>query len=75
MAEVWAIRYEMAIDDVLSRRVRLFCFRCSCSDSCFRKVSQLLAEELGYDDVWAETKQPNLKKLANGFLLPEFQIK
>jgi hypothetical protein len=34
----------------------------------------LLAEELGTDDVWAETKQPNLKKLANGFL-PEFQIK
>jgi glycerol-3-phosphate dehydrogenase len=69
MAEVvWAIRYEMArtIDDVLSRRVRP-CFRCSCSDSCFRKVSQLLAEELIMMMFGQKTKQPNLKKLANGF--------
>ncbi len=74
---VWAIRYEMArtIDDVLSRRVRLLFLDARAAITVSEKVAQLLAEELGYDDVWAEDQTTQFKKLANGFLLPEFQIK
>jgi glycerol-3-phosphate dehydrogenase len=78
MAEVvWAIRYEMArtIDDVLSRRVRLLFLDARAAIAVSEKVAQLLAEELGYDDTWAEDQTAQFKKLANGFLLPEFQIK
>jgi glycerol-3-phosphate dehydrogenase len=77
MAEVvWAIRYEMArtIDDVLSRRVRLLFLDARAAIAVSEKVAQLLAEELGYDEAWAEDQTVQFKKLANGFLLPEFQI-
>jgi glycerol-3-phosphate dehydrogenase len=74
---VWAIRYEMArtIDDVLSRRVRLLFLDARAAITVSEKVAQLLAEELGYDENWAKDQAVQFKKLANGFLLPEFQIK
>jgi glycerol-3-phosphate dehydrogenase len=78
MAEVvWAIRYEMArtIDDVLSRRVRLLFLDARAAIAVSEKVAELLAEELGYDQVWVEEQTVQFKKLANGFLLPEYQIK
>jgi glycerol-3-phosphate dehydrogenase len=74
---VWAIRYEMArtIDDVLSRRVRLLFLDARAAIAVSGKVAQLLAEELGYDETWAEDQAAQFKKLANGFLLSDFQIK
>jgi len=77
MAEVvWAIRHEMArtIDDVLSRRVRLLFLDARAAIAVSEKVAQLLAEELEYDETWAKEQAVEFKKLANGFLLPEFQI-
>jgi glycerol-3-phosphate dehydrogenase len=77
MAEVvWAIRYEMArtIDDVLSRRVRLLFLDARAAIAVTEKVGQLLANELGRDEDWKENQITQFKKLANGFLLTEFQI-
>jgi glycerol-3-phosphate dehydrogenase len=78
MAEVvWAIRYEMArtIDDVLSRRVRLLFLDARAAIAVSEKVAQLLSKELGRDEAWQENQITQFKKLANGFILTEFQIK
>jgi glycerol-3-phosphate dehydrogenase len=78
MAEVvWAIRYEMArtIDDVLSRRVRLLFLDARAAIAVSEKVAQLLSKELGRDAAWKENQITQFKKLANGFILTEFQIK
>jgi glycerol-3-phosphate dehydrogenase len=63
------------IDDVLSRRVRLLFLDARAAIAVSEKVAELLAEELGYDQVWVEEQTVQFKKLANGFLLPEYQIK
>jgi glycerol-3-phosphate dehydrogenase len=76
MAEVvWAIRYEMArtIDDILSRRVRLLFLDARAAVSVADKVAKELAKELGHNEEWAENQIIKFKKLANGFLLEEYQ--
>lgn len=77
MAEVaWAIRNEMArsIDDVLARRVRLLFLDARAAIACSKKVADLLAKELGFDEIWKQNQIVAFKTLANGFLLKEFRL-
>ena len=74
MAEVaWAIRYEMArtIDDVLARRVRLLFLDARAAIASCEKVAQLLAKELGHDEIWIQNQILEFKTIAKGFLLKE----
>lgn len=73
---VWAIRNEMAttIDDVLARRVRLLILDARAAISCSEKVADLLAKELGHDEIWKQNEMISFKKLANGYLLKEFRV-
>jgi len=77
MAEVaWSIRNEMArsIDDILARRVRLLFLDARAAIACSEKVADLIAEELGYDEIWKQDQISTFKILANGFLLKEFRL-
>lgn len=77
MAEVvWAIRHEMArtIEDVLARRVRLLFLDARAAIECSEKVGDLLAQELGKEELWKQNQISTFKSLANGFLLKEFQL-
>ncbi len=73
---VWAIRYEMAttVEDVLARRVRLLFLDARAAIDCSHTVAQLLADELGYDEIWIQNQMDDFKKVANGFLLKEFRV-
>jgi glycerol-3-phosphate dehydrogenase len=73
---VWAIRHEMAttVEDVLARRVRLLFLDARAAIDCSNKVAQLLAKELGHDEVWIQNQLVEFKNVANGFLLKEFRI-
>lgn len=74
---VWAIRNEMArtVEDILARRVRLLFLDARVAIECSEKVAHLLAKELGKDKVWEQNQILDFHKIANGFLLKEFQIK
>jgi glycerol-3-phosphate dehydrogenase len=73
---IWAIRNEMAttIDDVLARRVRLLFLDARAAIESSQKVAELLAKELGYDEIWKQKEIIAFKKLANGYLLKEFRV-
>jgi glycerol-3-phosphate dehydrogenase len=73
---VWAIRNEMArtVEDVLARRVRLLFLDARASIECSTKVAQLLADELGHDEIWIQNQMVDFKNVANGFLLKEFRV-
>lgn len=73
---VWAIRYEMAttVEDVLARRVRLLFLDARAAIECSNKVAQLLADELGHDEIWIQNQLEDFKNVANGFLLKEFRV-
>nr|WP_199000284.1 glycerol-3-phosphate dehydrogenase/oxidase [Flavobacterium sp. ASV13] len=76
MAEVvWAIRHEMArtVDDILARRVRLLFLDARAAIQSSEKVARLLAKELGHNETWVHKEILNFRKIAKGFLLPEFQ--
>jgi glycerol-3-phosphate dehydrogenase len=61
------------IDDILSRRVRLLFLDARAAVSVADKVAKELAKELGHNEEWAENQIIKFKKLANGFLLEEYQ--
>lgn len=73
---VWAIRHEMArtIDDILARRVRLLFLDARAAIISSEKVAELLAKELGRDEIWKQNQIESFKKLANGFLLKEYRV-
>ena len=74
MAEVaWAIRYEMArtVDDVLARRVRLLFLDARAAIASCEKVANLLAKELGHDEIWIRNQILEFNTIAQGFLLKE----
>lgn len=73
---VWAIRHEMTttIDDILARRVRLLFLDARAAIESSEKVCNLLAKELGHDEVWKQNQIESFQKIANGFLLKEYRI-
>lgn len=74
---VWAIRNEMArtVEDFLARRIRMLFLDAKVAIDMAPEVAELMAGELGYDDEWAITQVERFTKLANRYLLEEYQPK
>ncbi|MCL7959230.1 MAG: glycerol-3-phosphate dehydrogenase/oxidase [marine benthic group bacterium] len=68
---VWAARFEMArtVEDVLSRRLRALLLDARASVEMAPRVAQLMAEELGRDEAWAESQVAEYAELAKGYVL------
>jgi glycerol-3-phosphate dehydrogenase len=69
---VWAVRHEMArtVEDVLSRRTRCLIFDAAASIEAAPRVADVMAAELGRDDVWKRTQIERYAALARGYLMP-----
>jgi glycerol-3-phosphate dehydrogenase len=63
---VWAAREEMArtLDDVLARRTRSLLLNSSAAARMAPGAANLLARELGRDEVWADEQTQSFRKLA-----------
>ena len=70
---VWAARHEMArtVEDVLSRRTRSLLLNAQASIDIAPHVAELMANELGEDDDWAEQQVDDFTELAKGYQVPE----
>jgi glycerol-3-phosphate dehydrogenase len=68
---VWAVRAEMArtVEDVLSRRMRALLLDARASMEMAPRVAQLMAEELGREEAWAEAQVAAYLELAGGYVL------
>ena len=68
---IWAVRYEMArtVEDFLSRRTRCLLLDAKASMEMAPKVAELMAGELGKDDIWKQTQLKIYQKLAEGYLM------
>lgn len=68
---VWAVRYEMArtVEDVLSRRVRCLLLDARESILLATKVAQIMAKELGKDDIWQKAQVKEFESIATKYLL------
>ena len=66
---VWAIREEMArtVEDVLARRVRILFVDARRAVQAAPRVAQLLAAELGYDEVWERAQVEQFTRLAEHY--------
>ena len=67
----WAVRREMArtVEDFLSRRRRMLLLDARTSLEMAPKVADVMAEELGRDDAWAQQQSADYCDLAGGYLL------
>jgi glycerol-3-phosphate dehydrogenase len=67
---VWAVHNEMArtVEDVLARRLRLLFLDSRASVEMAPAVAEVMAEELGYDDVWIERQLKTFTTLAKRYL-------
>ncbi|MEO6810865.1 MAG: glycerol-3-phosphate dehydrogenase C-terminal domain-containing protein, partial [Isosphaeraceae bacterium] len=68
---VWAARHESArtVEDVLSRRTRALLLDARASIEAAPRVAALLAEELGFDDLWQQSQVEAYRELALGYIL------
>lgn len=68
---VWAVREEMArnVEDVLARRVRMLFIDAREAVKAAPKVARVVAEELGYDEMWIAEQVHSFTQLASGYLL------
>jgi glycerol-3-phosphate dehydrogenase len=68
---VWAVREEMArtVEDVLSRRTRGLLLGARASIEAAPVVADLLARELGRDEVWKDKAVADYKAVAQGYVL------
>jgi glycerol-3-phosphate dehydrogenase len=68
---VWAVRHEMAltVEDFLSRRIRLVLLDAQAATEAAPIVAQLMASEMGKDDVWVAAQLAQFAALARGYLL------
>lgn len=66
---VWAIRNEMAqtVEDVLSRRTRMLLLNAEAAVRTAPRVANLLAGELGHDDVWVAEQVKQFEQLAKAY--------
>jgi glycerol-3-phosphate dehydrogenase len=67
---VWSARFEMArtVDDYLSRRARATFLNARAAMEMAPAVAQILAEELGHDDVWEQSQVKQFGEIAAGYL-------
>jgi len=68
---IWAVRNEMArtVEDFLSRRTRSLLLDAKASIEMARKVSEIMAAELGKKKSWQKLELDNYKKIAKGYIL------
>lgn len=66
---IWAVRYEMArtIEDVLARRTRALFLDAEESTRIAPQVAQLLAKELGQNELWIKEQIIKFNKLAENY--------
>ncbi|KAA3621645.1 MAG: glycerol-3-phosphate dehydrogenase/oxidase [Flavobacterium sp.] len=67
---VWSIRYEMArtVEDFLARRIRLLLLDARAAMASSKKVSEIMAEELGKDQLWAQKQEQEFFTLAKTYV-------
>jgi glycerol-3-phosphate dehydrogenase len=67
---VWAVRKEMAVtvEDILSRRCRALLWDARAAIEAAPRVAELMAEELGRDEVWRRSQVESFRALAAGYL-------
>ncbi len=68
---VWAARHEMArtVEDFLSRRVRMLLLDARVSIKMAPEVAQIMAQELGRNEVWIDSQIKEYVELAKGYTL------
>ena len=68
---VWAVRKEMArtIDDVLARRVRALYLDAKASVTMAPKVGEIMATELGCDQLWIDEQVKNFNSIAENYII------
>ncbi len=68
---VWAARHEMArtVTDVLARRTRALLLDAAASMAIAPRVAELLAHELGRDEMWQHQQVSQFRDVAQGYLL------
>lgn len=66
---VWHVRSEMArtVEDVLARRTRALLLNARASIEAAPVVAEILADEMGKDDAWAERMTEDYRQLARGY--------
>jgi glycerol-3-phosphate dehydrogenase len=67
---IWAVRNEWArtIEDVLARRTRALLLDARASQEIAPRVAELMARELGRDEVWQQAQVAEYCALAEGYL-------
>lgn len=70
---IWAVRHELAqtVEDVLSRRTRALLLDARASMEMAEQVAQLMAGELGRDEVWIKRQVHEYRTLASGYILAD----
>jgi glycerol-3-phosphate dehydrogenase len=68
---VWAVRHEMArtVEDFLSRRVRCLLLDARESILMAPKVAEIMAKELGKDDLWIKQQIEEFESIASNYVL------
>ena len=68
---VWAVRHEMArtVDDVLARRTRALILNAKAAVAMAPEVAQLMAAELGRDELWQRNQVAEFTALAQNYLV------
>jgi glycerol-3-phosphate dehydrogenase len=68
---VWAVREEMArtVEDVLARRTRALFLNAEAAELLAPTVAQIMASELGYDDIWITEQIAQFHALAKNYLV------
>ncbi|MGD0277285.1 MAG: glycerol-3-phosphate dehydrogenase/oxidase [Syntrophales bacterium] len=68
----FAAREEMArnLEDVLARRTRALILNARASMETAPRVAEILSEELGKNEAWAEKEVRSYRELASGYTLP-----
>jgi glycerol-3-phosphate dehydrogenase len=66
---VWAVRHEMArtVEDVLARRNRALFLNASAAIAAAPKVAQLMAAELGRDELWQDSQLTAFRETATHY--------
>jgi glycerol-3-phosphate dehydrogenase len=68
---IWAVRQEMAVtvEDVLARRIRLLFLDAMAAIQAAPAVAEIMAAELGKDDIWQQQQVSHFTTLAKGYLI------
>jgi glycerol-3-phosphate dehydrogenase len=66
---VWAVRFEMArsLEDVLARRTRVLFLNAKAAIEIAPHVAEIMAAELGKDEVWIDGQIENFTELAKNY--------